>query len=68
MTEPLNQTATGAREQMLECLRKLILDGLEHGFFDCSIACELVNGRKRRVTIKAGKSHRFTIREEDLHD
>jgi hypothetical protein len=36
--------------------------------FFCSIACELVTGRKRRVTIKAGKSHQFMIREEDLHD
>jgi hypothetical protein len=37
MIEPLRPTATGARDQMLEFLRKLILDGLEHGFFllDC---------------------------------
>ena len=68
MIEPLNRTAKSERDQLLQCLRKLLLEGLKHGFFDCSIACEIVKNRKRRVTIKAGKSHQFTIREEELQD
>jgi hypothetical protein len=54
------------RDAMFARLQEIVLDGLRHGFFDCVIACELVNQRKRRVIIKAGKSHQFTIREEDL--
>jgi hypothetical protein len=56
------------RNVMFACLLEIVLDGLRHGFFDCAITCELVNDRKRRVVIKAGKSHQFTIREEELHD
>jgi hypothetical protein len=58
--------ARSQREAMLAHLEEIILDGLRHGFFDCQVTCELVNERKRRVVIKAGKSHQFTIREEDL--
>ena len=54
------------REAMLACLKDIVLDGLRHGFFSCRITCELVNNRKRRVVIEAGKSHQFSIREEDL--
>ena len=54
------------RDAMFARLHEIVLDGLRHGFFDCVITCELVNERKRRVVIKAGKSHQFTIREEDL--
>ena len=54
------------RDALFACLYEIVLDGLRHGFFDCVISCELVNERKRRVVIKAGKSHQFTIREEDL--
>src|SRR5262249_40416347 len=54
------------RDAMFACLEAIVLDGLRHGFFDCFITCELVNERKRRVVIKAGKSHQFLVREEDL--
>jgi hypothetical protein len=61
-------TGKSERGAMLACLQEIILDGLRHGFFDCVVTCEMVNGRKRRVLIKAGKSHQFTIREEDLQN
>jgi len=60
--------ASNERDAMFACLHEIVLDGLHHGFFDCVITCELVNAGKRRVVIKAGKSHQFTIREEDLQD
>ena len=47
-------------------LEKIVLDGLRHGFFDCSIECEIVDGRKRILVIRAGKSHRFYIPEDEL--
>jgi hypothetical protein len=65
----VNRSPHGSeRDAMFARLQEIILDGLRHGFFDCVITCELVNERKRRVVIKAGKSHQFTIREEDLRD
>ena len=61
-------TGGGERDAMFACLHEIVVDGLRHGFFDCVITCELVNAGKRRVVIKAGKSHQFTIRDEDLND
>jgi hypothetical protein len=47
-------------------LEKIVVEGLRHGFFDCSIACEIVSGGKRQLVIRAGKSHKFTIPEDEL--
>ena len=33
---------------------------------DCSIACEIGNGNRRELVIEAGKTHKFTIPEEEL--
>lgn len=41
-------------------------DGLRYGFFEFTVTCEVVHGRNRQLTIKAGKSYRFTINEDDL--
>lgn len=60
---------TSAQDGLNAAIEKLtseVLEGLDHGFFDISVSCELVNGRKRKLTIKAGKSYRFTISQEDL--
>ena len=53
-------------EQAMDRLTREVHDGLRHGFFELAVACEMVNGRKRRLTIKAGKNHLFTIPEEEL--
>jgi hypothetical protein len=47
-------------------LESEIRDGLEHGFFKLCVHCEVVKGSKRRLTIKAGKSHQFVIAEQEL--
>jgi hypothetical protein len=52
--------------EALAHLEKIIVEGLRHGFFECSIACELGNGGKRQLVIRDGKSHKFTIPEEEL--
>ena len=46
-------------------LEKVVAEGLRHGFFDCSITCEIGNGGKRQLVIHAGKSHKFTIPEDE---
>ena len=34
--------------------------------FALSIACEIANGGKRQLVIRAGKSHKFTIPEDEV--
>jgi len=65
--KPLFQRAkSGQVREALDRLEALVVDGLKHGFFDYSIACEVVNGGKRKLVICAGKSHKFTIPEHEL--
>jgi hypothetical protein len=52
--------------EAMDRLRREIQDGLRHGFFELTVTCELVKGKKRGLTIKAGKNHRFTIPEEEI--
>ncbi len=56
----------GQVREALDRLRSLVVDGLKHGFFDYSISCQIVNGSKRQLVIRAGKGHKFTIPEDDL--
>ncbi len=56
----------GQVREALDRLRDLVVDGLRHGFFDYSITCEIGNGGKRRLVIRAGKNHKFTIPEDEL--
>jgi hypothetical protein len=56
----------GALAQAMNKLFEEISDGVKHGFFECTVTCELVKDRKRRLIIKAGKSHQFVISEDDL--
>ena len=53
-------------DRALDKLVDEVREGLRHGFFDLSITCELVKDRKRRLMVKAGKSHQFTISEDEL--
>ena len=50
----------------MDRLSREVCDGLRHGFFELTVACEIVKGGKRGLTIKAGKNHRFTIPEEEI--
>jgi hypothetical protein len=52
--------------EALTHLEQVVRDGLKHGFFECSIACGIVTGGKRELVIRAGKSHKFTIRPEEV--
>jgi hypothetical protein len=52
--------------EALDCIEGLFVDGLRHGFFDYSITCEIGKDRRRELVIRAGKSHKFTIPEDEL--
>jgi hypothetical protein len=47
-------------------LERVVVDGLRHGFFRCSITCAVEKGGRRDLVIEAGKSHKFTIPDEEV--
>ena len=61
-----DQGDDGQARDLFDRIRGLIVDGLKHGFFDYSISCEIGKKGKRHLVIKAGKSHKFTIPEDEL--
>ena len=63
---PFQRAKIGQVREALDRLEGLVVDGLKHGFFDFSIACEIANGGKRQLVIRAGKSHKFTIPESEV--
>ena len=63
---PFRSTLSGQVREVLEWLEGLVVEGLKHGFFDYSIACEIATGGKRQLVIRAGKSHKFTIPENEV--
>ena len=65
-TPPFQRAKSGQVREALDRLEGLVVDGLKHGFFDYSIACEIGNGGKRHLVIRAGKSHKFTIPAEEV--
>jgi hypothetical protein len=50
----------------LNRIGQIILDGLRHGYFRCSISSEIGKNNRRDLVIEAGKSHKFTIPEHEL--
>ena len=57
---------SGQVREALDRLEGLVVEGLKHGFFDYSIACEIAKGGKRELKIRAGKSYKFTIAEDEM--
>lgn len=64
--KPEDQYVCNQHKLALHRLWEIVDEGLQHGFFDCKIKCEIIKEGKRRLIIKAGKSHQFIISEEDL--
>lgn len=54
-----------AREA-LDRIMEVVMDGLLHGHFRCAICSVIGKGNRRDLVIEAGKSHKFTIPEDDL--
>jgi hypothetical protein len=66
---PRTHPAEGGGPQLRDALNRLewlVVDGVKHGFVDISITCEIVNGGKRNLVIRAGKSLKFTIPAEEV--
>ena len=55
--------------QAYEAINRLIdvvMDGLRHGHFRCVVSSAIGKNNKRDLVIEAGKSHKFTIPEDEL--
>ncbi|MFZ4809464.1 MAG: hypothetical protein ACOYLQ_19590 [Hyphomicrobiaceae bacterium] len=65
-TPPMLRAKSGQVREALDQLEGLVVDGLKHGYFEYSIACEMASGGKRHLVIRAGKSHKFTIPVDDV--
>ncbi len=55
--------------QYLEAVQQLVevvTDGLQHGHFGCTVSVKIGNRCRREVVIEAGKSHRFTVPEDEI--
>lgn len=65
-TPPFQRAKSGQIREALDRLEGLVVDGLKHGFFEYSITCEIANGGKHRLVFRAGKSHKLTIREDEV--
>ena len=62
----IQRAKSGQVREALDRLEGLIVDGLKHGFFRYSVVCEVSNGGKRQLVIRAGKSYKFTIPEDEV--
>jgi hypothetical protein len=44
-----------------EHMTRELIEGVHHGFFEMVVTVELMQSKKKCITIKAGKSHRFVV-------
>ena len=63
---PTRITHGGQLGDAMDCIKRAVVDGLRHGFFECSITCEIGKGGRRNLIVQAGNLHKFTIPEEEL--
>ena len=42
-----------------------IQEGLRHGYFEYALTCEVIGQERRRLTLRAGKSHQFVIPKDE---
>ena len=52
--------------EALDRLLQVVFDGLRHGHFRCAISSTIGKSNRREILIEAGKSHRFTVPEDEL--
>ena len=53
-------------DKLMDELRLILCDGIRHGFFNAEISVSIPRADRREVVISAGKSHKFTIRTDEL--
>lgn len=53
-------------EHMMKYVARDIMSGMRHGFYECSLTCEMMEGKKRRIRFKAGYIQQFVIQPQEL--
>jgi hypothetical protein len=51
----------GELKAACEHMARELVDGVRHGFFEMTVTVEMMQSKKRFITIKAGKSYRFIV-------
>ena len=65
-SKPVQDVASApAIDRAISRLLAEIHDGLRHGFFEFTVACEIVGQGRRRLTLRAGKNHQFLLPKEE---
>jgi hypothetical protein len=66
---PNEGTTSGPQlRQALDQIDQIVVDGLRHGYFRATISSGVGKNQRRELVIEAGKSHKFTIPEDELPD
>jgi hypothetical protein len=60
-----NQAQPGPLGDFQSKLTEAVREGLEHGFFELHLTCEIVKDRKRQVLVHSGRMFKFIIPESD---
>ncbi len=67
MVSTANSQTTGSElSAAISRIHMEIVGGLQHGFFSFKVTGEIINGKKRKVIVEAGKKYQFVIPEEDV--
>jgi hypothetical protein len=53
-------------QSALNLIEGILVEGIRHGHFDYSVTCETGTNGRRLLIVKAGKSHKFSIMEQDV--
>jgi hypothetical protein len=61
-TTDTTTSCTGRQTQeACEHMIRELVEGIRHGFFEMTVTVEIMQSKKRCITIKAGKSLRFIV-------
>jgi hypothetical protein len=55
------ESADGKLMPACEHIVHELIRGVRHGFFEMNVKVELMPSKKKCITVRAGKSHRFVI-------
>lgn len=61
------ELATPEMDRAWDKLKEELTQGLRHGFFEYTLTCETQAG-KRRLTLIAGRSYRFSIPDSEVSE
>ena len=59
---PFQRAKSGQVREALDRLEGLVVEGLKHGFFDYSIACEIANGNQAKLGQTLGHDRSYGSR------